>query len=134
MKSIAIDLDGTLAKYTGFKGIDVIGNPMPGAREFVEKLSKKAKIVIHTCRISDGGKEFCEDTPVQERVEIIKKWLESHGIPFDRIHTEEGKPYACAYVDDRAVVVHRRYEGPKGKEEYERAYKECLELIKENTE
>ncbi len=136
-KAVAVDLDGVLAEYDGFKGIDVIGDPIPGAREFMKKLKEAgAWLIIHTCRVSEiieGDEKFANNLAIKKRVEIVWRWLCKHDIPCDEIWAKRGKPYAVAYVDDRAVVLNRRYR-PRFEEGYEFAWKECLELLegKEN--
>jgi len=125
MKTIAIDLDGTLAEYSGYKGIDIIGDPIPGAREFVKKLSEKALILIFTCRVTykeDG--RFTGQLSVLQRHSIIIEWMKKHDIYYDEIYIGQGKPYACAYVDDRAVKVEA-----EDKDTFEKAYEECTKLL-----
>lgn len=39
---IALDLDGTVATYTGWQGPHHIGDPIDGAIEFIEKLYGRA--------------------------------------------------------------------------------------------
>ncbi len=99
-KQVAIDLDGTIAHYDGFKGEDIIGDPLPGAREFINILITSGfEIIIHTTRGS----------------EVTKRWLEVHEIPYHFINDNprirggnQGKPIAVAYVDDRAVNVRNK--------------------------
>lgn len=50
---IAVDLDGTLAEYVGWRKDAPIGNPLPGAEEFLKKLrALGASIVVFTARSS----------------------------------------------------------------------------------
>ncbi len=93
-KSVAVDLDGVLAKYTGWKGERIIEEPMSGAREFLENVSKKYHVIIHTTR----------------KREIVWEWLKHYGLDssvtdvnYCLVNQREGKPVAVAYVDDRAV-------------------------------
>jgi len=97
LPTVCVDLDGTIAEYYGWKGLDNIGEPIKGAKEFLTEISKFAKIIIHTARIC-GPKErieFAEDA--------IRKWLIKNELPFHSIHLNQGKPIASAYIDDRAV-------------------------------
>jgi ribonucleotide monophosphatase NagD (HAD superfamily) len=50
--TICIDVDGVIADYSkGFQGAKVIGDPLPGAKEFLDKLRAAGwKIIIHTTR------------------------------------------------------------------------------------
>lgn len=97
-KTVAVDLDGVLARYDGWKGVEVIGEPIPGAREFMmDIVARGFNVVVHSARCSaqNGDPNVAAD--------VIGKWLRLHQIPYTRIHTERGKPIAFAYVDDRAV-------------------------------
>ena len=96
-KTVCVDLDGVLAQYDGWKGETVIGDPIPGAVDFVRELLSFAKVVIHTTRANtDVGARFVED------------WLHRRGLRGDHGYVELwrgcGEPIAAAYVDDRAVV------------------------------
>ena len=93
--TVAIDLDGTLAKhYTSYKS-DHIPEPRPGAKKAVDELQKLGCIIIiNTVR----GNE-----------EIIKQWCQKHDIHYDYINenpnqppNSSGKIYADVYIDDRA--------------------------------
>jgi len=101
-KTVAVDLDGVLAKYDGFKGVGVIGDPIPGAVDFTRKLSKIARVLIYTTRTNKQIKDNAAYSS-DELVIMIKDYLDKHGFSYDRIHTGAGKPLAAAYVDDRAV-------------------------------
>jgi len=98
-RTVAVDLDGVLAQYTGWKGIDHIGDPIPGARAFLQTLRERFEVVIHSCR--------CNTELNREGANLlrnrIRDWLEKHDLPYDHIWAEAGKPAAVAYVDDRAV-------------------------------
>jgi hypothetical protein len=97
-KTICVDFDGVIADYSdGFQGVDVFGKPIEGASKTLHELHDAGvKIIIFTTR---------QDTPA------LRAYLEQNNIPFDEInrnsdqpdHTNEGKPIADAYVDDRAV-------------------------------
>ena len=103
---IAIDLDGTLAQYDGWKGLDHIGDPKPGGKEFLEILKKNifiqrpVEIIIYTCR-AERGLHYVED------------WLRTHGIPFDHINHNPDQPKTAGskkiwshyYIDDRNAGV-----------------------------
>lgn len=52
---IGVDLDGTLARYDGWKGIDHIGDPIPAMVERVKRwLADGRDVRIFTARV-DGG-------------------------------------------------------------------------------
>lgn len=94
--TIAVDLDGTLAKPGPFKGPDHFYLPRRGAAKFMKGLKAKGhRVIINTCR---GDKES------------IEEWLNEHGIPYDHVNDNPDQPdgtsdkiVADAYVDDRAV-------------------------------
>lgn len=97
---LAIDMDGTLLKYDGWKGDAHYGEPNPGMREVLQKVRDAGwLIVIWTTRGSDGA---------------IRNHLAKHNIPFDYVNKNPGGPpskspkiFADVYLDDRAI----RFEG-----------------------
>src|SRR3990167_10919044 len=116
MKNICVDLDGTIAKYDKFNGPFLIGDPYDGAREFLQSLKDlDFKIIIFTCRNSP---EYVDN--VFKSTRIIKERLNRHGLLFDSIWIESGKPIADWYVDDKGI----RCEPEKG-------YERILETIKD---
>lgn len=107
--TIAVDLDGVLAQYDGWQGIDHIGPPIPGVIEFMVNLRKLGRVVVYTTRTNafnalDGDKESL--------VEKVKGWLEIHSIPYDEIYSEPGKPLCVAMIDDRAICCRPQENGP----------------------
>ena len=104
MKTVAIDFDGTIAHYDGWKGIGHIGTPIDGVRELLLGLKAAGyRIVIHTCRATPD----VNGDLVGEAVGYIQEWMGHHQIPYDEIWQGVGKPVACAYIDDRAIGVPR---------------------------
>ena len=101
--TVCIDLDGTLAKYEGWQGKYHIGEPISGAKEFVEKVAKLAKIIIYTCRLNYEFNDLDTNAKREEIKGYIETWLKKHEIPFDEIFCGQGKPVAEAYIDDRGV-------------------------------
>jgi len=97
-ETIAIDLDGTLAYYDTWKGIDHIGDPLSGAVEFVQGLIDDGyDVCIYTTRTNpDVNRGTVED--LSER---ILNWLEEHGFPSE-VSISPFKPLAMYYIDDRA--------------------------------
>lgn len=96
-QSVAIDLDGTLAAYDGWKGLEHIGDPLPGAQDFVRGIREFAKVVIWTTRsnydVNGPNSHF-----------VVKAWLDKHGFEYDEIFVGPVKPLVAAFVDDRAVT------------------------------
>ena len=103
---VCLDLDGVLARYEGWKGLDHIGPPLPGALEFAWSLAEFADIVVFTSRCStDNGGESAPSrvSPGKMKVRVID-WLEKHKFPYTDVYVGQGKPRAAAFIDDRAVV------------------------------
>ena len=101
---VCLDLDGVLAKYEGWRGVDHIGPPLPGALEFAWSLAQFADIIIFTSRCSQdgGGEERSTISPGQMKIRIID-WLEKYKFPYTDVYVGQGKPRAAAFIDDRAV-------------------------------
>jgi hypothetical protein len=93
--TLAIDLDGTLAKETDHH-TDEILEPIDDAQEVMKEIEKlPVTSIIHTCR----GDE-----------KQIKDWFEEHNIPFDHINCNPDQPtdssdkiMADEYWDNKAV-------------------------------
>jgi adenylylsulfate kinase len=97
-KTLAVDFDGVIADYTGWKGEGVHGPPRRDVLAALATLRREDwKIVIHTTR-SDAD---------------ITDYLAHHQVPHDEINRNSdyrnlgGKPVATVYWDDRAL----RYSG-----------------------
>lgn len=96
--TIAIDFDGTIAEYDGWKGVGVFGKPIKGAVGSINSLKKEGwKIIIWTTR---------------GETELIREYLSKHEIPFDSINenllgtpknVSDKKVTADIYIDDRAI-------------------------------
>lgn len=99
---VCVDLDGVLAQYDKWRGVDHFGDPVPGALDFAKKLAKFADITIFTSRCAQDVLEGSRITPGQLRVKVIE-WLEKHQFPYADVYTGQGKPRAAAFIDDRAV-------------------------------
>lgn len=102
---IGVDLDGTLAHYGGWKGVDHIGDPVPAMAERVRAwLEEGREVRIFTARIyapHDDEKRLAE---VAEAAAHIASWCERH---FGR-----ALPITCTkdfgmieLWDDRAVQI-----------------------------
>lgn len=94
--TICIDVDGVIADYSGgFKGPGVIGEPLPGARKFLDRLRAAGwKVIIFTTRGND----------------VMKQYMEQHDLYYDEINDNPslrgenpGKPIAAIYLDDRGI-------------------------------
>lgn len=109
---IAVDLDGTLARYDGWKGIEHIGEPIAPMVERVKRwLSEGKDVRIFTARV-DGGEVALEmgdangvahrDVPMVRH--HIEQWCLQHigcALPITNV-----KDYGMLELwDDRAVQV-----------------------------
>jgi len=102
-KSVCVDLDGVLAQYDGWKGVEHIGDPIPGAVQFTKKLQEVARVVIFTTRTNADPAIQERNESVEMLTQRVRLWLDAHGFAYDEIYVGQGKPLAAAYVDDRAV-------------------------------
>lgn len=103
-RSVCVDLDGVLAQYDGWKGVEHIGDPIPGAVLFTKRLQEIARVVIFTTRTNADPKISERNESVERLTQRVRLWLDAHGFAYDEIYVGQGKPLASAYVDDRAVV------------------------------
>jgi hypothetical protein len=92
--TIAVDLDGTLAKHE--EGQEEIGEPIQPMMDRVKQWDKDGHTVrIHTARMNFPG-QFPK----------IKAWLREHGLDHLPV-TNQKKGDESHYYDDRAVAVER---------------------------
>ena len=109
---IGVDLDGTLAHYAVFKGVDHIGLPVPKmAVKVRQMLADGEDVRIFTARVDGGavalqagdnqGKHF---ENVERVTEIIQDWTEFHfGV---RLPVTNKKDYGMIELyDDRAIQI-----------------------------
>jgi hypothetical protein len=99
-QTVAVDLDGVLAKYMSWQGVENIGDPIEGARQFMKELSKNYYVIVFTTRCSAT---FNPGFTSKQLVSYVLRWLMQHDIPHDSVYAGQGKPLATAYVDDRGV-------------------------------
>lgn len=91
-RHILVDLDRTLARYDVWKGADHIGEPIPQAINAVKRLIRSgAKVKIFTARAH-----------AENRIAVIRKWLEEQGL-FELEITCVKLPSALEIWDDIAV-------------------------------
>lgn len=96
---IGVDLDGTLARYDGWKGATHVGEPIePMMRRVRAWLDAGETVKIFTARVA---------IPEPDRSKVIRvvhEWLEAHGLP--RLDITNVKDLAMIELwDDRAVQV-----------------------------
>ncbi|MFT4312191.1 MAG: hypothetical protein ACMXYF_03095 [Candidatus Woesearchaeota archaeon] len=85
-KIVSIDLDGVLSHYDGWKGEDVLGEPLAGAKEFV----------LHLLESGYTPVVFSAREP-----ELIVRWLEKFHFP--KLEVTRTKYPSIVYIDDRCV-------------------------------
>jgi len=97
---IGVDLDGTLAEYHGWKGIENIGPPIPAMVERVKTwVSEDKKVKIYTARVGTAD--------MQERADVeryIRHWCQVHlGFILEITNIKDFGMYEL--WDDRAITV-----------------------------
>lgn len=123
--TVCIDVDGVLARYDEWKGIEYFGDPFEEAVLFTHRLSKFVKIIIFSTRCnSEVNKKSGKSA--EDLRNILKSWLEQHNFKFDEIYIGQGKPLASAYIDDRAVLCQPQRYSPKL--EFRRAFINTLAM------
>lgn len=76
---IGVDLDGTLAEYHGWQGIDHIGEPIPKMMERVRRWIREGREVrIFTARV--GPRAPFDQASADEAEYHIREWLKSHDL------------------------------------------------------
>jgi adenylylsulfate kinase len=93
-RAIAVDFDGVIANYDGWRGEEEFGSPRSDVRNALSTLRKEGwKIIVHTARSSSA----------------VEPYLRQAQVPFDEINANTDypnpspKPVATVYWDDRAV-------------------------------
>lgn len=91
---VGVDLDGTLAHWDGWKGIEHIGEPIQPMMARVNAwVSEGITVKIFTARAS-----------LPEQIPYIHDWLEKHGLP--RLEVTNIKDFEMVELwDDRCIQV-----------------------------
>ena len=90
--TIAVDLDGTLAHYDGYKGPQDIGEPIPPMMRRVRQWRKEGQeVIIFTARSKNSWP-------------YIKRWLRRYGLGDMKV-TNIKTPEIMEFYDDRAFRV-----------------------------
>ena len=87
--TVCIDFDGVIAQCERFHPYKV-GEPMPGAVEWVKKIAESASVYVLSARASNPN-----------AVKWIEDYLDRNNIPHDNVSNV--KPPAVCYIDDRAI-------------------------------
>ena len=105
---IGVDLDGTLAHYEGWVGIDHIGEPVSPMVDRVKKwLAQGKEVKIFTARMAGHGMEVFEEdgtVSVADVVTPIKNWCKEH--LGQELEVTNVKDFGMVELwDDRAIQV-----------------------------
>lgn len=84
---LAIDFDGVLNTYTGWKG-DHLYEPREGVVDFLKEVSEVYNVIIHTTR----------------EASLVANWLSKYDLARFVSKITKEKPPAIAYIDDRAIA------------------------------
>lgn len=104
-KSVCVDFDAVIATYDKWRGEDHFGEPRPGIAEFLEELSKIARVVIFTTRCKADMFGRPDGTTPEQLMLKVKDYLDRNNLFYDEIYIGQGKPIAAAYLDGRAVGI-----------------------------
>lgn len=104
MKTICIDIDGTITHYIEWVDAQTFGDVLPHCAEAIHHLKADGWFVIIYSTRADKAQ--------------ITRFLNEHNVPFDAINENPnqpanavgGKPYADVYLDDRAIQFDGHWE------------------------
>jgi len=128
-KSVGVDVDGVLAKYDGWKGVDHFGDPIDGAVEFTKRLGEYFDVVIFTTRCNEEMNKPEKANLLRNRVVA---WLNRHGFHYDEVYIGQGKPIVAALIDDRAVSC-RPQDAFNSRRHFDYVFREVCKLAFERT-
>lgn len=104
---VAVDLDGTLAKFDEWNGHDDFGERIEKSKKLLERTIERITkdkgmrpiVVLHTTR----NKKYADLEGLLKRIGLYKYVDFINRNPFDPPDTSSNKMYADVYFDDRAV-------------------------------
>jgi hypothetical protein len=95
--NLAIDFDGVIHNMDkGFYDGTCYGDPLPGALQALEQLSKKYNIVIYTAKAKSNRPLINGKTGTQ----LVEEWLKKHNVMQYVDYVTAEKPRAILYIDD----------------------------------
>ena len=98
--NLAIDFDGVIHNMDkGFYDGTCYGDPLPGALQALEQLSKQYNIIIYTAKAKPNRPLVNGKTGE----ELIWEWLEKYKIASLVKEITCEKPRAVAYIDDKGI-------------------------------
>ncbi len=97
-KNIAIDFDGVVHTFNkGYHDGTCYGSPIDGSLKAIKELSKKYNIVIFTAKAKPCRPLVNNKTGT----ELVRDWLEEHGVLKYVSEITAEKPRAFLYIDDK---------------------------------
>ena len=100
LNNIAIDFDGVIHTFDkGFHDGTCYGDPIDGAKESLEILSKTYKIIIFTAKARP-------DRPLvkgKTGLDLVWEWLRDHDMDQYVAEVTHEKPRAEYYIDDKGI-------------------------------
>lgn len=83
--TVAVDFDGVLNTYSGWRGEEELFEPRVGVELFLSELSEDFEVVVFTCRDK----------------RLVWDWIVRHGLSLYVSYVTNTKPRAFLYIDDR---------------------------------
>jgi len=97
VNNIAIDFDGVIHNFDkGYYDGTCYGEPIPGSLEALKDLSTKYKIIIFTAKAKPSRPLVNGKTGT----ELVKEWLDKHGVLEYISEINSEKPRDILYIDD----------------------------------
>ena len=109
---IGVDMDGTLAKYDGWKGWDHFGEPIKPVVDKIHAWSKRGVLVcIFTARMSEVSLARSKVSKEQMQ-KVIDDWCVKH-IGYKLPCKTEKDCYMLAFLDDSAIQISKNQGMPE---------------------
>ena len=98
--NIGIDFDGVIHQCSkGYYDGSIYDEPLEGAYEALERLSKSYTVIVHTAKAKPDRGLVNGKTGVQ----LVWEWLKEHNMSQFVNKVTSEKPRAVCYIDDKAV-------------------------------
>ena len=95
--NLAIDFDGVIHNMDkGFHDGTCYGDPLPGALQALEQLSKKYNIIIYKAKATPNRPLVNGKTGTK----LVEEWLEKYNVMQYVDYVTAEKPRAILYIDD----------------------------------